>query len=86
MASVRELVKKSVEDGEGNISHSRIIALLVAFAATIFMWKLILLGGMTFDYFIAYLVYGMGHQTVNKFLDLWGGKVLPGGLNQPPKQ
>jgi len=43
--------------------------MLVAFAATIFMWKLILLGGMSLDYFVAYLAYGTGHQTLNKFLE-----------------
>lgn len=53
----------------GLYSHARIIAMLVAFAATIFMWKLILMGGMTLDYFIAYLAYGTGAQTLNKFLD-----------------
>lgn len=51
-------------------SHSRFIALLVAFSATVFMWKLIIMGGMSIQYFVAYLLYGMGHQTVNKALDI----------------
>lgn len=53
----------------GLYSHARIIAMLVAIAATIFMWKLIIMGGMSLDYFIAYLAYGTGAQTLNKFLD-----------------
>lgn len=53
----------------GEYSHARIIAMLVCIAATVFMWKLIILGGMNIEYFIAYLAYGTGHQTLNKFLD-----------------
>ena len=58
----------------GAKSHSRFIALLVAFSATVFMWKLILMGGMSIEYFIAYLCYGFGAQTFNKLLDIVRGK------------
>lgn len=57
------------DNATGLYSHARIIAMLVAFAATVFMWKLILMGGMNIEYFIAYLAYGTGSQTLNKFLD-----------------
>ncbi len=57
------------DNATGQYSSARIIAMLVAIAATIFMWKLILLGGMTIDYFIAYLAYGTGTTGINKFLD-----------------
>lgn len=57
------------DNATGLYSHARIIAMLVALAATVFMWKLILTGGMTIDYFLAYLTYGTGAQTLNKFLD-----------------
>lgn len=57
------------DNATGQYSHARIIAILVAFAATIFMWKLIIMGGMSIDYFISYLAYGTGAQTLNKFLD-----------------
>lgn len=57
------------DNATGQYSHARIIAMLVAFAATIFMWKLIIMGGMSIDYFISYLAYGTGAQTLNKFLD-----------------
>lgn len=63
-------------------SHSRFIALLVAFSATVFMWKLIIMGGMSIEYFVAYLAYGMGHQTVNKALDIVRAKF---GVNSDPK-
>lgn len=64
------LVKQSLQDNAtGRYSHSRVIAMLVAIAATIFMWKLIILGGMNLEYFVAYLAYGTGHQSLNKFLD-----------------
>ena len=64
------MIRESLEDNKTHrYSHARIIAVVVAFAATIFMWKLIILGGMTIEYFIAYLAYGTGHQTLNKYLD-----------------
>ena len=59
----------------GAKSHSRFIALLVAFSATVFMWKLIIMGGMSIEYFIAYLCYGFGAQTFNKLLDIVRGKI-----------
>lgn len=65
-----KLMKESLQDNAtGRYSHSRVIAMLVAIAATIFMWKLIILGGMSLEYFIAYLAYGTGHQSLNKYLD-----------------
>lgn len=57
------------DNATGSYSHSRIIAMLVAFGATVFMWKLILTGGMSIEYFLGYLAYGTGHQSINKFLD-----------------
>lgn len=65
-----KLFKESLQDNAtGRYSHARVIAMLVAVAATIFMWKLIILGGMNLEYFVAYLAYGTGHQGLNKFLD-----------------
>ena len=69
-----------LQDDKGNYSHARLIALLVGFSATFFMWKLMLLGEMTTDYFLYYLAYGVVHQSVNKFLDVAGAWV---GLRRP---
>jgi hypothetical protein len=70
MNELKKLIKESLQDNTtGRYSHARVIALLVALAATVFMWKLIIAGGMTIEFFIAYLAYGTGHQTLNKFLD-----------------
>jgi len=67
---ILKILDDSLKDNAtGQYSHARIIAMLVAFAATIFMWKLIVLGGMNIEYFISYLAYGTGAQTLNKFLD-----------------
>ncbi len=67
---ILKILDDSLKDNvTGQYSHARIIAMLVAFAATIFMWKLIIMGGMSIDYFISYLAYGTGAQTLNKFLD-----------------
>lgn len=64
------MIREALQDNAtGKYSHSRIIAMVVAFAATVFMWKLILLGGMSIEYFIAYLAYGTGSVTMNKYLD-----------------
>lgn len=64
------IIVESLKDNRtGQYSHARIIAMLVAIAATVFMWKLIILGGMNLEYFIAYLAYGTSHQSLNKFLD-----------------
>ena len=64
------IIVESLKDNRtGHYSHARIIAMLVAIAATVFMWKLIILGGMNLEYFIAYLAYGTSHQSLNKFLD-----------------
>lgn len=69
-AELSRLIKESLQDNAtGRYSHARVIAMLVAVAATIFMWKLIILGGMNLEYFVAYLAYGTGHQGLNKFLD-----------------
>lgn len=70
METFKKLILESLQDNAtGRFSHSRIIAMIVAIAATAFMWKLILMGGMTIEYFLAYMAYGTGHQTLNKFLD-----------------
>lgn len=67
------LTKECLQDNTtGGYSHSRVIAMIVAIAATVFIWKLIILGGMSIEYFVAYLAYGTGHQTLNKFLDYRG--------------
>lgn len=65
-----KMFRESLQDNAtGRYSSSRVIAMLVAIAATVFMWKLVLLGGMSIEYFLAYLAYGTGTQSLNKFLD-----------------
>lgn len=65
-----KMVRESLQDNAtGRYSSARIISMLVAIAATVFMWKLVLLGGMSIDYFLAYLAYGSGNAGLNKFLD-----------------
>ena len=68
---------KAVQDHNNRVSHARILALLVGFSATIFMWVLITTGQMTTEYFIAYLAYGVIHLNLSKSLDVllsWGGR------------
>ena len=64
------IVTESLQDNAtGRYSSARVISMLVAVAATVFMWKLVILGGMTIEYFLAYLAYGTGTAGLNKFLD-----------------
>jgi len=68
--AIQQIFRETLQDNTtGKYSHSKVIAMLVCVAATIFMWKLIIMGGMTLSFFLAYLAYGTGHQTLNKFLD-----------------
>lgn len=62
-------------DDKGNWSHARLIAVLVGFSATVFMWKLLVTNDMNVTYFLYYLSYGVIHQNVNKALDVLGAKV-----------
>lgn len=64
------IVRESLQDNAtGRYSSARVISMLVAIAATVFMWKLIIAGGMSIDFFLAYLAYGTGTSGLNKFLD-----------------
>lgn len=69
-----------VKDNQGNFSHARLIALGVGLSATLFMWKLLITGGMNETYFLYFLSYGVVHQNVNKALDVLGAKF---GMKQP---
>jgi len=70
MNTLARMFKEALQDNAtGRYSSARIIAMLVAIAATVFMWKLVILGGMNIEYFIAYLAYGTGSAGLNKFLD-----------------
>lgn len=59
-----------LQDDKGQLSHARLIAVLVGFSATFFMWKLTILGQLTETYFMYYLTYGVVHMNVSKFLDV----------------
>jgi len=87
--TLKKIFTQSLQDPDGRYSHARVIAMLVAIAATVFMWKLVILGGMSIEYFVAYLAYGTGHQTLNKFLDVKGGipnkPVTPPATDTEPK-
>lgn len=61
-----------LQDAEGHFSHARLIAVLVGLSATVFMWLLTINDALTIEYFMAYLAYGVVHQSVNKFLDVAG--------------
>jgi len=60
-------------DKDDRLSHARLLNLLVGICACLYCWKLVIMGGFTETYFAYLLLYGMGQQTVNKFLDLKHG-------------
>ena len=59
-----------LQDDKGQLSHARLIAVMVGFSATFFMWKLTVTGGLTETYFLYYLAYGVIHMNVSKALDV----------------
>lgn len=63
-----------LQDAQGNWSHARLIAMIVAVSSTCFMWKMTVMGEMNTTYFMYYLLYGCGAQTINKAIDAWSGK------------
>lgn len=69
---MKQIAMCFLQDDKGNYSHARLIALLVGFSATFFMWKLMVMSQMTIDYFLYYLGYGVIHMNVSKALDVLG--------------
>jgi hypothetical protein len=59
-----------LEDDRGNLSHARLIAVMVAASATVFMWKLTIMGELTETYFLYYLIMGVVHMNISKSLDV----------------
>lgn len=71
--------KQTLQDNNtGKYSHAKVIAMCGFLAATVFIWKLIIIGGMSAEYFMIYVAYCTGHQTINKFLD---GKTKDGTVD-----
>jgi hypothetical protein len=60
-----------LRDGKGNLSHARFVNLLCGCCASLYCWKLVILGGFNETFFGLYLLYGAGQQTINKALDVW---------------
>lgn len=73
-----------LSDPNGQLSHARLIAVLVGFSATVFMWKLTIMGQLTPEYFLYYLTYGVVHMNVSKALDVINNFI--GRSREAPKQ
>jgi hypothetical protein len=43
---------------------------MVAASATVFMWKLTIMGELTETYFLYYLIMGVVHMNISKSLDV----------------
>lgn len=70
MEKVNRFFAEILQDNRtGKFSHAKVIAVLGFFAATIFIWKLIIMGTIGIDFFTVYLVYCTGTQTINKWID-----------------
>ena len=86
MSETAVFFKQILQTRDGQYSLARVISLLVGVAATVFVWKLILMGGLSVDIFIAYLAYGTGNQTLNKFLDIRAGSLTNAGPYSKPAE
>ena len=73
-----------LQDDKGNYSHARLIAVLVGLSATVFMWKLTIMGQLTTEYFLYYLTYGVAHMNISKFLDVVNNFIGARRANQDP--
>lgn len=83
---VKKIALCFLQDDKGNYSHARLIALLVGFSATVFMWKLTVMGQLTDVYFMYYLTYGVVHMNVSKFLDVLGAWLNHGNAKTDDKE
>ena len=64
-----KLIHDLLKDGSGKYSLSKFIHLLVGISAVVLMWKMILNKEVTDVEWIAFLAYGAGQVSINKFLD-----------------
>lgn len=69
-----EALTSFLKDPSGNYSHARLIGILVALFACAVVVVLTYKSLMTETYFGLFLLYGTGHQTINKFLDIVGAR------------
>lgn len=69
MSEIVLLLKQILKDTNGKYSHARVISFIGFIALTVFMWKIIIIGAMNIEFFIAYATYCTGTQTINKWLD-----------------
>ena len=68
---ISKFIREILQDNTtGKYSHSKMIAVFGFFAVTVFLWKMIITSALTIDFFIAYLTYCTGAQTLNKLLDV----------------
>ena len=71
---MRKWLISIISDDSGRFSLSKFLHLSIGICGMAISWKLVVLGGYNEMYFLALLAYGMGQQTLNKFLDVKSGK------------
>lgn len=77
------MMSEFLKDPSGNYSHARLIGVLVALFSCAVVVVLTYKSLMTETYFGLFLLYGTGHQTINKFLDIAGARF---GFSQKEKK
>lgn len=65
----RKLCQQTLQGPDGRYSSAKVILMIGFFIVSILMWKLLLTGALTLDYFISYLAFLTGHNNLSKFLD-----------------
>lgn len=58
-----------LKDESGRYSLSKFLHLTIGLSGIAISWKLVIFKEYSAEYFIVLLSYGMGQQTLNKFLD-----------------
>lgn len=66
---MKDFFIKLVSDGDGHISSSRFLNVVVGIAAMLISWKLVLLGGYNETYFGLLLAYGGGTYSWGKYVE-----------------
>lgn len=63
------MCQETLQDNTGKYSAAKVILMVGFFAILVFMWKLLLTGALTLDFFIAFLAFISGHNNISKYLD-----------------
>jgi hypothetical protein len=65
----QKLCKDSLTAPNGKYSSAKIILMFGFMIASLVLWKALILGNLSIEFFVAYLAFISGHNNISKFLD-----------------